>query len=310
MEIQRWADSSSSILTSSNPSHKPLQPPSKRAVTSSKLASFLPFSKPRITPHHDFRNLPPPATYAPVNLLDTPEHRKAFTPFTLSSTKTLPTSFLQGDSTEEHTIQLKAPKSLLTIELRVRSNVTSGQVDPVEVTHVTPWANAELGQWLRAQAPTGDVSTLGWACGRYWEVACLRAKHWLRCQAMFPDLLNVARDLDDDPFKLREDPPTEETPGSSGSLLPSRRALSLNVGRHNFQLTRDRVSLLFSWRIMMDRSGEVRSEVDVSASYPRIWDTADERGSLKRLKEAFHQLRGRDGILEATRIIVQIVFQA
>ena len=208
---------------------------------------------------------------------------------------------------EAHLIELQSPKGLLAVELRVVSNVTSGVVDSVEVTRVAPWANAELGQWLRAQALTGDVSSMGWACGRYWEVACLRAKHWLRCQALFPNLFHGAEDADENPFTLHEDRPPEGT--SDLSVPLSRRALFLNLGRQSLQLTRDRVSLLFSWWIEMDGSGEVRSEADVSASYPKVWDIADERGSFKQLKATFHRLHERDGVLEATRIVTEIVFQ-
>ena len=302
------SDFFSRVLTSANPSHKPPAPPPRSTSLSAKLAAFFPFSKPS-KPRYDHERSPSlKLTHGPIQVLDPPEFRTAFTPFTLSSTKTLLNPLDENDATQLHNIELASPRGLLTVKFDVRSNTATATVDSIDVSGVSPWAKVELGQWLRKQAHTGDISSMGWACGRFWKVACLRAQHWLRVQALFPDFFRDTENMIDNPF-VRQDDGADEV--DMVLLRPlTRRALYKNIGRQSLVLSRDRVSLLFSWWIAPDTFGEVASEVDVAASYPKVWETMDERGSLKKPKEIFHRIRERNGILEATQTLVRIFFSS
>ena len=293
---------SSDALTSGNPSRRPLPPPSRSSFTSAKLAAFLPFTKARTFRRPQSSQNVKALSYAPINLLDPSAYRTAFTPLGVELTS----GFLDLEDdrhTQTQDISLASPKSLLSIKFRATSNVATGKVNAVEVSHVSPWADAELGQWLRQQARAVDVPSMGWACGRYWEVACHRARHWLRCQALFPQFFPTQ-----DGAKQVSDDDTGDAAVQYFEKPISRDALHMNIGRQTLLFSQDKVSLLFGWYIVLDGSGEVTSEVDVSASYPKVWQDTDERGSLKKLKEAFRKVQERGGILEATRVLVQVVF--
>ena len=195
---------------------------------------------------------------------------------------------------------------MLSVKLRSASDRATGKVEAVEVLGVSPWANSELGQWLGAQAKTGDAPTMGWACGRYWEVACQRARHWLRCRRAFASLLPAAEPENDD---RRHGTTTAIEHGDKDDSTPVRLGdLSSAIGSRALLLSQARVSLLLTWDIVLDRCGEVMSEADVAVCHPKIWQNVDDRGSLKRFKELFQRVLERDGITEATRVVVQLLF--
>ena len=81
-----------------------------------------------------------------------------------------------------------------------------------------------------------------------------------------------------------------------------------NIGNQSLLFTRSGVYLLILWRIDFDWIGEVESDISAITSFPTTWENADERGSLRKVGEAFDRLLRQRGILEAIRIMVHLIF--
>ena len=271
------------------------------SFVSKKLASFLPLTRPPEPQRIDANARKQLLSYAPIDGLDPPSYRSAFTPFTLHVTQSDPNRF-ETNSSLVQDIALTSFKSILEVQFRISTDPKAGRVTSIKVTHISPWADAELGQWLRTHASTGDVASLGWAAGRFWEEACRRAAYWACVRRLFPHLIGGKGSSEGD--AAASEAPTTDEPAAPLTL----RALRMGIGRTGLRLARGRTALLLTWHIASEGSGEVVNRVDVAAAYPRAWEKVDERASLATLKDVFHRLRERSGIVEATRVLVGIMF--
>lgn len=313
----------SSILTSTNPSHKPLPPPPKPPSLADRLSLFLPFTKLRASKE------PPPAqpspqSHHPIELANPLPYLRAFVPFQITAVNSiLPSPDNNASLLLQQDLSMSSPDDVLSVELRLVNDTVSETVNTLSLTNISRWADEELGVWAREQALTGDINSIGWASGRYWKLACVRAKYWMRCRARFPGLLvgkgsvvleerphskakaqhrqqgrepnlNVGRKLDN---------------AEDGAQAPfSRRAMLAEIGRQSLLFSTGGVSMLITWRIGFDWTGETESHVSASTSFPTSWRKADLRRSLHMVEDAFDRLVKERGVYEATRIVTNLLF--
>ena len=315
---------------SDNPMHKPLPPSKKPIPVSSRLAQFLPFFK-LPTPPQKPRPIStaPLPSHHPIQLKDPLPHLLVFTPFTITSKDLLVSSSINdGPVLRNQDITLTSPDDLLNIELHLSVATMLDAVNILSVSNVSPWAEAELGTKIRQQAKTGDISSLGWACGRYWDVASIRARCWRRCQEQYGHLLyknGRAKKGADALMSNRESQLRQSTTGkandlnSSGysqtaeSALPSlsisKSVISTqNLGRQSLFFFQTGVSLLVTWTIDFDWTGEAESHVSACAAFPKSWRNVDERASLDQVPALFSRLVRERGVYAAVRITLALLF--
>ncbi|MCJ1360375.1 MAG: hypothetical protein MMC33_010380 [Icmadophila ericetorum] len=329
-----------SVLTSNNPSHKPIPPPSKPPLLSRRLAAFLPFAPPRspTPPPSVADTTPPPPQVTPVD--DSNPLAKMFSVFTVNSVDTLvPSSTPSGPLLRSQEITMTSPNDLITAQLKLLVNTRTGTVECLELTNLTAFAEAELGPWIREQALAGDINSIGWALGRYWEVASIRARCWKACEEEFPELLSFAKghSSSSDPAGNRKPPAAAKpTKGGRGKPAPSPAAnednaannfnassshTSLPLSPTDLAIHLPRISLTFSspssspgvslhiiWHLSFDWLGDVESHVSARASFPPAWKTVDERGSLGKVGECFDSLVKKKGVLRAIKGVVGVLF--
>ena len=99
------------------------------------------------------------------------------------------------------------------------------------------------------------------------------------------------------------------TPNSTS--LP-RHTLAQHLGRQSllFQHPRNTaLSLLITWRIAFDWTGEAESHLSAVSAVPGSWEEADERGSLGKIGPVFEDLVERLGVLGAVRGVVGLLFK-
>ena len=315
-----------SILATTNPTHKETPSNTKQPPLSQRLALFLPFSKRPLPPPLGPSPLSPPLpSHHPLPLSDPLPYLRVFTPLTISSTDILlPSTAPNAPLLQRQQITLASSHELLSVKLSLTANTTTQTIANLEILNLSPWAGPELGTWIRKRALDGDMSSIGWAIGRYWEVAQLRARCWERCEQDHGHLLaqkgkqggkTVGKEKstllkrqgrlrkedqtlsDDEPTNLDDDDP--ET--------PSRLDLLSHLGRTALLFQHDDVSLLISWRIDFDWTGEVQSHVEASASFPEMWGRGDVRGSLGKVGDAFEKLVKVKGVSGAVGVIVGLV---
>jgi hypothetical protein len=188
-----------------------------------------------------------------------------------------------------HEIVLKGPAALLAckIDLTITSDPTdpgNPKVDGLQLRGLSPWAKREAGDWLDERAKEGDVSAIGYALGRYWDVSVIRAQCWIRCCKELGDLVTCANDAQiaeanaaakgkkrgnqarrgDADIDMVD---AEGGPASEAQL--SKRELHQHLGRQSLVLKSDEVILRISWKLQFDWTGEVESVVTAGAAFPK-----------------------------------------
>ena len=316
------------ILTSTNPSHKSLPPPPKPPTLADRLSLFLPFTKLH-TSREPAPEPPPPPTpsHQPIELAGPLPYLHAFTPFQINAIdNVLLNSGTTAPLLVQQDLSMTSPEDVLSLELRLVTDTVSETVDSFSLTSISPWAREELGEWAMEQALSGDVNSIGWAAGRYWELACIRAKCWARCKASFPGLVageagangldgreEQRRSKGQAKRKKRRKGPSldggRDFDGENGArTAPSRRAIYADIGRQSLLLASGGVSLLVAWRIGLDWTGETESHISASTSFPTSWRKADKRRSLGMVERAFDHLVKERGVCEAVRIVANLLF--
>ncbi|KAI9789305.1 MAG: hypothetical protein M1833_002429, partial [Piccolia ochrophora] len=307
-----------SLLASTTTSTTPAPPPSK-PTTAQTLASFLPFARP-IKPYpRSSSPLPTAPSHHP--LPSTPLiHLRLFTPLTITSTSSLPTAISQSIS-----ITLHAPSHTLTTTLALTVSLATHALTSLTVHHLTPWAEPELGTWIRARAagtacPAAghDVAGACWAVGRYWEVALKRALCWRRCArawgALCVGLEGSGGEGDHDGDDTgEEDSAAEPKEWSRAEITPLLGRDEVVFRAPNRGDDADAggggVQVFVRWRVGFDWTGEAESRVEAGVKrVPRSWRDADERASLARIPALFETLVEERGVFGATRVVVGMVF--
>jgi hypothetical protein len=157
-------------------------------------------------------------------------------------------------------------------------------VEALEIRNLSPWVKREVGDWLVARADEGDISAVGFALGRYWDVSMTRAQCWVRCCKELGDLVTCAtenhRSEKANEKKKRgkkarsqvdEDEELEEVINSPREPLRlSKRELHAHLGRQELVLKNDDVVLRVSWNLQFDWTGEVESVVTANAACPQV----------------------------------------
>ena len=283
----------------------------------------MPFSKPLVSRKQpDSVSALPVPSYNPLQLEDPLPHLRVFTPLTIASVGSLvPSSDSSQPWLQHHDITLTSPGNLLRIELHLSVNPTDQSVNSLTLNSLSLWAESELGDWFNDQVASGDLPIIGWACGRYWEVALLRARCWKRCSEQFRGLIPATFALnnskidvgidtakpkskyssaDGDEIDLNE---SEDTEDMSDSGIRSK------LGQQFILFSASGVSFLVTWLLKFDWTGEVESCISACASFPKAWQNADERDSLGKIGEVFDRLVQDRGVFEAIKIVVGLLYE-
>lgn len=218
---------------------------------------------------------------------------------------------------QEHVIDITGPQKLLTAQFSVTIDALASEIVDSQVLRISPWAEPELGVFVRARAQEKDLGNASWAIDSYWDIARKRAQYWHKCETTFSHLLEgrTQKDIENAP-KPRKNP----------TKSISRKDLNRSLGRDTLVLQDKHVLLKLNWRIGFDWTGEAESDVTVEAAFPQVckppWrcpqDTAgltqptgsetDTSASLKKVPETFASLLRSKGAFEATRVMVALLF--
>lgn len=173
----------------------------------------------------------------------------------------------------------------------------------MHLLRLSPWAERELGSFVRARAQETDIGNAAWAMDSYWDIAKKRAQYWQKCEATFAHLLAG---------RISQDAENHITKATATAKIPktvmSRKDLNRNLGRDTLVLQDKHVLLKLNWRIGFDWTGEAESDVTVEAAFPKVWSETDTGASLKKVPETFASLLHSKGAFEATRIMVALLF--
>ncbi|KAI4121361.1 MAG: hypothetical protein LQ347_006884 [Umbilicaria vellea] len=322
-----------SILTTTNPSHREIRPKHQQPPLSHRLSLFLPFSKqPLLAPSKAPVSNSPLPSHHPVPLPDPLPHLRLFTPLTITSTNVLlPSTAPNAPLLQRHDITLTSPHDLLIMRLSLTANATTETVENLNVISLSPWAIPELEPWIRKRALDGDISSIGWATARYWDVAQLRAICWEQCEREHEELLahkgtqarpptnrktpallkRRGRPRNADKTQVVKDHTDDDA--TDDDMMPeqsiSRHDLLTHLGRSSFLFQHDGISLLISWRLDLDWTGEVQSHMAAQAAFPERWARADDRNSLAKVGQVFQQLVRVKGVFGAVAVIVRLLFR-
>ncbi|KAF1828679.1 hypothetical protein BDW02DRAFT_603206 [Decorospora gaudefroyi] len=275
--------------------------PEKPAVISDLLCSFLPFSalpvpQPRSSP--PTRLIP---SHRPVELVDPLPYLEMFTSLKFSTQPSLPRGKVFPASKRVHqkyTVDIVGPRKLLTAQVSVNIDALANNIIDMHILRISPWAERELGTFIRKKAQEKDLGNACWAIDSYWEIAQKRAQHWHKCQTAFAHLT---------PGRTNEDTENYQQKDKQSKTI-ARKDLSRNLGRDTLVLQDKNVLLKLDWRISFDWTGEAESEITIELAFPQVWFETDNAASLRKVPETFASLLRTKGVYEATRIMVTLLF--
>jgi hypothetical protein len=155
-------------------------------------------------------------------------------------------------------------------------------VDSLHISNLSPWAKREVGEWFDARAEEGDISAVGFALGRYWDISTTRAQCWVRCCEELGHLVTCATDAQRSDKGERQKTGGKEAQRQVGEdeemhdaneaqNVPksiSKRELHSHLGRQELILKNDDVILRISWHLGFDWTGEVESVIAAKAAFP------------------------------------------
>ncbi|KAL5117519.1 hypothetical protein ACEQ8H_004549 [Pleosporales sp. CAS-2024a] len=268
---------------------------------SSLLCSFLPFSILSIPPPRNTSPKKPVPSHRPVHVADPLPYLEMFTSLKYSTQVALPRGkFLSSSKRvhQRHTIDIVGPQKLLTAQLSVIIDTLANEVIDMHIMRLSPWAERELGTFLRKCAAEKDLANACWAIGSYWDIAYKRAQHWYRVEQAFAHLLVGHAREDRENVRAR----------SKASTKVSRRDLNRHMGRDSLILQDKHVLLKLDWRIDFDWMGEAESEVTVEPAFPGVWTEADTEKTLNKVPGTFASLLQSRGVFEATRVMIALLF--
>jgi hypothetical protein len=267
---------------------------------SSLLCSFLPFSTLSKAQGPQKPDKPVPS-HRPIELADPSPYLEMFTCMKFTTQLHLPRGKILPSSKrvhQKHTIDIVGPRKLLTTQVSIIIDILASEVISMHVLRLSPWAERELGTFLRERSEVRDLGNASWAIESYWEIAQKRAQYWHRCESTFAYLL-VGRTSED----------TENArPQTKQDKKMSRRDLNRHLGRDTLILQDKHVLLKLNWRIGFDWTGEAESEVTVEPAFPSVWTEGDAAKTFSKVPETFASLLQSRGAFEATRVITALLF--
>jgi hypothetical protein len=269
---------------------------------SSLLCSFLPFSTLSIPrPQNQVLGKPVPS-HRPVELADPLPYLQMFTSLSFTTQLSLPRGKVNPHSRrvhQKHIIDIAGPQKLLTAQIFVIIDTLGNEIVDMQILRLSPWAERELGTFLRKRAEENDLGNACWAIDSYWTIAHKRAQHWHQCEVKFSHLLVG---------QTNEDTENVNHQHQLEAKRISRRDLNRHLGRDSLILQDKHVLLKLNWRIGFDWTGETESEVTVEPAFPRVWTEADGAKTFSKVPETFASLLQSRGVFEATRVMTALLF--
>ena len=260
---------------------KPAQEDFSTPVTASplahRLAHFLPFSNHYLAPTRD---------PDPVRGLDGPRHANTgaleedvVAPFDINilNIRLLPSTRNDVLLQRQEVVLLSSEHSL-EAKLQFTMNVSDQTVVQLQLLELSPWANQELGTWLRLFPEGKDVSTIGRAFGRYSEVSRDRTQYF------------------------------RDTHREFATLLPSEKTATYEPGLQTLSFTRDLVTLKITWVVSINNDGEIETQISAAAAFPDTWQRTGGGAELDKVGEAFDLLVKDRGVMEAMRVVCKLIF--
>lgn len=290
-ELKRPANADALVEMLSRVVDKPTtfeDPPKHAPSILDNVNLFLPFSRPvppkqrsmeEIVKSEDLPSVLPVEVENPLPFLS------AFTPFKFSSTvMTLPPT--PGAETGEvdilqlHSMITSAPHCLFSSKLSVTVNTRSGAVERCDVEYLDPFAERELGPWIRKRAKGGvlgrDINSICWASTQWYEAALKRSKFFCQVEAELgnPEGRDKAR------RRLRQEArrgrksqpgvpqePEEHFEDEEHKWNPEQ--IRRNMGRQSVEIAVQGAKLVIGWRMEFDWTGEAEQRVTAVAKTPR-----------------------------------------
>ncbi len=245
-----------------------------------RLAEFLPFS---IKPLPPEPRPPSPKDMDEMQLVDLDVLQTATAPFTITTSNELLLSpTMDNDLLQQQDVTMSTAPQFLTCDLKLTANIITQQISQLDVQALSLWAEPELGSWLRQSREKIELTALGKGFGRYWEVAKLRGKCWIKCKQDFTSLIANA--------------PESNSPLSY-------------LGMQELVFARSNVQLKVTWRISLSDQGEVESHSSACPRFPAAWQQ-EATSELSKIGDAFMMLVEERGISEAIVMICKVVFPA
>jgi hypothetical protein len=195
---------------------------------------------------------------------------------------------------QKHTIDIVGPQKLLKAQVSLTIDALANETIEMQLVRISPWAERELGTFIRAKAQERDLGNASWAMDSYWEIAKKRAQHWHKCETAFAHLL-VGRTA-------------EDKENAQPAKTITRKDLSRHLGRDTLILQDEHVLLKLNWRISFDWTGEAESDVSVEAAFPQVWSETDSSAAFKKIPQTFASLVRTKGAFQATRVMVALLF--
>jgi len=229
---------------------------------STQLCSFLPFSVPTIIPPKREKNLI--GSHQPVDTPDPLVYLGMFTNFQFETKLDLPRvqSFPSNRVHQKHIIDITGPQSLLKASISIIIDTLTNSIIDLKLLELSPWANSELGPFIREKALKHDVGNACWAISSYWDIAKKRARYWHQCEVAFGHL--IVEYVEED----RKNAVLTHQEKSTQSL--SRKDFNRHLGRDMIVLEDKHVLLKLKWKITFDWTGEAQSEIGVVSAVPRV----------------------------------------
>jgi hypothetical protein len=187
-----------------------------------------------------------------------------FTSFKLSTQLSLPRGKVFPASRrvhQKHTIDIAGPQKLLTAQVSIHLDALANAIIDMHILRISPWAERELGTFVRGKAQEKDLGNTCWAIDSYWELARKRAEYWQKCESTFAHLITGR--TNDDTENVRP-----QMMKSAKAL--SRRDLNRHLGRDMLVLQDKHVLLKLNWCISFDWTGEAASDVSVEPAFPQV----------------------------------------
>ncbi|KAF2645121.1 hypothetical protein P280DRAFT_514571 [Massarina eburnea CBS 473.64] len=270
-------------------------------LVSSLLCSFLPFPARIIPPPRSIQQQQKPvATHRPVELDDPLPYLEMFTDFKITTQPKLPRgkAFPQSNRVHQtHVINITGPQQLLKVSFSIAIDILTDSIIAFEILELSPWAERELGTYMRKKAQEQDVGNASWAIGSYWEIAKKRAEYWHKCEASFSHLI----------LGNKRNARKNAARGTAEKTI-SRKDFNRHLGRDVLVLEDRHVMLKIRWKIGFDWTGEAESEVGVKVAVPAVWTEADRDNSFKKIPGTFTSLLQSKGAFAATKTMVALLF--
>ncbi|KAH8732480.1 hypothetical protein GQ44DRAFT_697696 [Phaeosphaeriaceae sp. PMI808] len=267
---------------------------------STLLCSFLPFSVITLPQPRTKEEKTPAPSHQPIKLADPMPYLEMFTSFNISTQISLPRSKSSSANRahQKHTIDITGPQKLLTAQTTVTINSQANEIIGMNIVDLSPWAEPELGTFLRKRAHEKDLSNACWAIETYWTIAQKRAQYWNRCETTFAHLLIG---------QINKDTENRRSQTNTGTKM-SRKDLNRHLGRDSLVLQDKHVLLKVNWRIAFDWTGEAESDVTIETAFPSAWTEADAGRALSKVPETFVSLVQSRGAFEATKVVTALLF--